>query len=103
MEPTVQLAVNSLGPDRRVVERTITLDTARPGRAAYANLLLAMLRGRQMVAIRDDETEEMWRIVEPVLAAWAGDVVPLQEYPAGSEGPTAGWRGDADGVGLPTG
>jgi len=50
---------------------------------------MAMLRGRQMVAIRDDETEEMWRIVEPVLAAWAGDEVPLLEYPAGSDGPNA--------------
>ena len=89
-EPTVRLSLNNLGPEHRLVERMITLDSAPPGRAAYANLLVAMLRGRQMVAIRDDETEEMWRIVEPVLAAWAGDEVPLLEYPAGSDGPAAG-------------
>lgn len=95
MEPSVRLAVNSLGPERRLVEKMLTLDAAPPGRAAYANLLMAMLQGRQMVAIRDDETEEMWRIVEPVLAAWAGDEVPLVEYPAGSEAWTAGREGPA--------
>ena len=31
--------------------------------------------------------EESWRIVEPVLAAWSKDLVPLEEYPAGSHGP----------------
>ena len=30
----------------------------------------------------------MWRIVEPVLAAWAEGAVPLEEYRAGSAGPT---------------
>jgi glucose-6-phosphate 1-dehydrogenase len=93
MEPSVQLSLNSRGSDRRFIERTLTLDAAPPGRAAYANLLVAMLRGRQMAAIRDDETEEMWRIVEPVLAAWVGDEVPLLEYAAGSDGPTAGRTG----------
>jgi glucose-6-phosphate 1-dehydrogenase len=95
MEPSVRLAVNSLGPDRRLVEETLTLDATPPGRAAYANLLMAMLHGRQMVAIRDDETEEMWRIVEPVLAAWAGDEVPLGEYPAGSDAVAVGRAGPA--------
>jgi glucose-6-phosphate 1-dehydrogenase len=38
-------------------------------------------------AVRGDEAEESWRIVEPVLAAWSKDLVPLQEYPAGSHGP----------------
>ena len=90
IEPTVQLSVNNLGADHRLVEESFALDAGPPGRAAYANLLMAMLHGRQMVAIRADETEEMWRIVEPVLAAWARDDVPLLEYPAGSYGPTAG-------------
>jgi glucose-6-phosphate 1-dehydrogenase len=95
MEPSVRLSVNNLGAEHRLVERTITVDAAPPGRAAYANLLMAMLRGRQMVAIRDDETEEMWRIVEPVLAAWDGDEVPLLDYPAGSDGPPASRMGSA--------
>jgi glucose-6-phosphate 1-dehydrogenase len=39
------------------------------------------------LSIRGDEAEESWRVVTPVLAAWAKDLVPLQEYAAGSDGP----------------
>jgi glucose-6-phosphate 1-dehydrogenase len=34
------------------------------------------------------EAEEGWRILQPVLDAWAAGEVPLLEYPAGSTGPT---------------
>lgn len=88
MEPTVHLSVNNRRSDGQFDEKVFTLDIPPPKHAAYANLLMSMLHGRQIVAIRADETEEMWRIVEPVLAAWAGDEVPLLEYPAGSDGPT---------------
>jgi glucose-6-phosphate 1-dehydrogenase len=31
---------------------------------------------------------QTWRIVEPALRAWRDDAVPLEEYEAGSDGPT---------------
>nr|WP_254456329.1 hypothetical protein [Paeniglutamicibacter quisquiliarum] len=34
--------------------------------------------------------EECWRIVDPILTAWADDEVPLDEYAAGGNGP-ANW------------
>jgi glucose-6-phosphate 1-dehydrogenase len=46
-----------------------------------------MAAGQATLAIRSDETEEQWRIVEPVLATWAAGDVPMLEYPAGSDGP----------------
>jgi glucose-6-phosphate 1-dehydrogenase len=33
------------------------------------------------------EAEAGWRIVEPILAAWADCIVPLQDYTAGGDGP----------------
>ena len=54
---------------------------------AYARLLLDVVEGDPTLSIRDDEAEESWRIVEPVLAAWHDDAVPMLEYPAGSPGP----------------
>ena len=33
------------------------------------------------------EAEEAWRVLTPVLSAWSEDLVPLEEYPAGSDGP----------------
>jgi glucose-6-phosphate 1-dehydrogenase len=53
---------------------------------AYARLLLDVLNGDPTLSIRDDEAEESWRIVEPILAEWKHDRVPLLEYRAGSDG-----------------
>jgi len=53
---------------------------------AYARLLLDVLQGDSTLSIRDDEAEESWRVVEPILDAWARGRSPLREYPAGSQG-----------------
>jgi glucose-6-phosphate 1-dehydrogenase len=54
---------------------------------AYAHLLLQILEGDRTLSIRDDEAEESWRVVEPILDTWARGQCPLLEYPAGSAGP----------------
>jgi glucose-6-phosphate 1-dehydrogenase len=53
----------------------------------YGRLLLDVLNSNSALSIRADEAEESWRVVTPVLDAWAKDLVPLEEYPAGSNGP----------------
>jgi glucose-6-phosphate 1-dehydrogenase len=62
-------------------------DLAPQETSAYGRLLLDLLRGDLTLSIRDDEAEESWRIVEPILEAWHEGEVPLDEYPAGSSGP----------------
>jgi glucose-6-phosphate 1-dehydrogenase len=52
--------------------------------------LLDVIEGDQTLSIRDDETEESWRIVQPILDAWAQGRSPLREYAAGSDGPVKG-------------
>ena len=42
------------------------------------------------LSVRGDAAVESWRIVEPVLDAWRAGAVALEEYPAGSAGPS-GW------------
>jgi glucose-6-phosphate 1-dehydrogenase len=37
--------------------------------------------------MRADMVEQAWRIVQPVLDAWAKDTANLPIYPAGSAGP----------------
>ncbi|MFJ9927826.1 MULTISPECIES: glucose-6-phosphate dehydrogenase [Streptomyces] len=54
---------------------------------AYGRLLLDVLRGDPALSIRGDEAEEAWRVLTPVLSAWERGLVPLEEYPAGSDGP----------------
>lgn len=57
---------------------------------AYGTVLAGVLDGDRLLAVAPDAVEECWRIVDPVLAAWRADEVPLEEYPAGSDGPQ-GW------------
>src|SRR5215469_6137358 len=61
-----------------------------PELPAYGRLLLDVLDGNAALSIRGDEAEEAWRVVAPVLSAWSKDLVPLGEYPAGSDGPGPG-------------
>jgi glucose-6-phosphate 1-dehydrogenase len=54
---------------------------------AYARVLEELLDGGCALSVRAGEAEEAWRIVTPVLDAWASGRVPLEEYPLGSPGP----------------
>ena len=67
----------------------LSVDFTSQGLSAYARLLLEALEGDCTLSIRGDEAEESWRVITPILDAWAQGRVPLLEYPAGSDGPTA--------------
>jgi glucose-6-phosphate 1-dehydrogenase len=86
-EPYVRLSTTLNGPDRRAEVHELGLRAPAAQRTAYANLLLNMLRGDPTLFIRGDETEESWRIIDPVMKAWAADAVPMQEYSAGTAPP----------------
>jgi glucose-6-phosphate 1-dehydrogenase len=58
---------------------------------AYGEVLAGVLDGDPLLAVRGDNAEECWRIVEGVLDAWRADDVPLDTYAAGSDGPRS-WR-----------
>ena len=55
---------------------------------AYGEVLRGVFDDDPTLSVRGDTAEHCWRIVEPVLAAWRDDRVPLQEYAAGSTGPS---------------
>ncbi|MDG9687563.1 glucose-6-phosphate dehydrogenase [Streptomyces sp. DH18] len=70
-----------------LVPLSLTARMEPPGLPAYGRLLLDVLTGDPALSIRGDEAEAAWRVVEPVLSAWEKGLVPLEEYPAGSQGP----------------
>jgi glucose-6-phosphate 1-dehydrogenase len=72
---------------RTLVPLTLTAQMEPPDLPAYGRLLLDVLNGNAALSIRGDEAEEAWRVLAPVLEAWTKDQGPLQEYPAGSDGP----------------
>lgn len=64
---------------------------ADPGAAtlsAYAQVLAGLLQENTLLSVRGDIAEQCWRIVTPVVTAWAAGETPLEEYEAGSAGPT---------------
>jgi len=55
---------------------------------AYERLILDVMRGDATLFTRADEVEALWRIIDPILAAWAADTdTPIPQYQAGSAGP----------------
>jgi glucose-6-phosphate 1-dehydrogenase len=89
LEPeSVVLELTGTGPrSGTLVPLTLATHLAPAELPPYAQLLLDILTGNSALSIRADEAEESWRVVTPVLDAWSKDLVPLQEYAAGSEGP----------------
>jgi glucose-6-phosphate 1-dehydrogenase len=72
---------------RTLTPLTLATQMEPPELPAYGQLLLDVLSHSATLSIRGDEAEESWRVVEPVLDAWSKDLVPMEEYPAGSHGP----------------
>ena len=70
-----------------LVPLTLTTQLDPPELRAYGRLLQDVLSGNAALSIRGDEAEQSWRVLTPVLSAWTKDLVPLEEYPAGSDGP----------------
>ncbi|MEC5178721.1 glucose-6-phosphate 1-dehydrogenase [Arthrobacter sp. CG_A4] len=89
---TLQFDVDVNGPgnvlslDRATLQAELSASELLP----YGEVLEGVLTGDPLLSVRADTAEDCWRILEPVLKAWALGSVPLQEYAAGSEGPE-GW------------
>lgn len=86
---SLELDINGSG-DPTDLDRVALEADFSPGRLdAYGEVLAGLLGDDPTFSVAAEIAEECWRIVEPVLAAWRADEVPLDEYPAGSNGPSA--------------
>ena len=89
---TLQFDVDVNGPgnvldlDRVTLQAELSASELLP----YGEVLEGVLTGDPLLSVRADTAEDCWRIVDPVLKAWARGSAPLEEYPAGSAGPE-GW------------
>ncbi|MFH5823425.1 glucose-6-phosphate dehydrogenase [Georgenia sp. AZ-5] len=83
----LELDVNGSGDPWTLDRVVLSTDFGSGELPAYGEVLLGVLEGDPLLSVRGDIVDECWRIVEPVLAAWQAGTVPLEEYPAGSNGP----------------
>lgn len=87
---TMVLSMNAEGGPYDMEQKELRAELA-PGRMQpYGEILADILDGHTLLSVRGDAAEECWRIVEPVLKAFRDNKIPLEEYPAGSDGPD-GW------------
>jgi glucose-6-phosphate 1-dehydrogenase len=86
----LRIDMNVNGPaDPFVLDQTTLRAEFGPGNLPpYGEVLREVLHDDPTLSVRADTAEECWRIVEPVLASWRRDEVPLLDYPAGSTGPS---------------
>jgi glucose-6-phosphate 1-dehydrogenase len=82
--------VNGPGDVFSLDRATLTAELSGSDLLPYGEVLEGVLTGDPLLSVRADIAEDCWRIVDPVLKAWARGSVPLDEYPAGSAGP-ASW------------
>ena len=83
----LDLAVNAEGSPYDLEGVQLRTELGDPQLLPYGEVLAGVLSGDPTLSVRGDTVEECWRILEPVIAAWRAGDVPLEEYPAGSDGP----------------
>ena len=83
----LELNVNGPGDPFSLERVTMSTDLGPGALTAYGEVLAGVLDGDPTLSVRGDTAEDCWHIVQPVLDAWRHGDVPLDEYPAGSEGP----------------
>lgn len=83
----VQVNINGPGDPFELERLEVNAELSPHELPAYARLLIDVLEGDPTLSIRDDEVEESWRVIEPIVEAWRANAVPLREYSAGSSGP----------------
>jgi glucose-6-phosphate 1-dehydrogenase len=82
----LSMNLNGAGDPFDLEPACLDTDLATQDLPAYSRLLLDIYEGDATLSIRGDEAEEAWRIMDPVLTAWAAGATPLREYAAGSLG-----------------
>ncbi len=90
----IKMEIQSKVPGLDVKTRTIQLDAANRLAEddtvdAYEALLLNLMQGDNANYLHIHEAEAQWRLVDPVVKAWAADQKPVYQYPAGSSDPEA--------------
>lgn len=90
LNPTrLALGMDVNGPGDPFVLDWVELETGlAPGDLeAYGQVLEGVLAADPTLSVRGDTAEQCWRIIAPVVEAWKRDEVPMDSYPAGSDGP----------------
>ncbi|OII23586.1 glucose-6-phosphate dehydrogenase [Frigoribacterium sp. MCBA15_019] len=88
-EMSLELNVNGPGDSYDLSRASLHADFGAADLTAYGEVLEGILDDDPTLSVRGDSAEEGWRIVAPVVKAWKSGEVAIDEYPAGSAGPSS--------------
>jgi len=90
---SLQFEVKRRGPtvDLAAVRMDFQYDDwfAKEPNVGYETLIYDVMIGDPTRFMRADMVEQAWRVVQPVLDAWAAQKAPFPDYASGSDGPKA--------------
>ncbi|TAJ49407.1 MAG: glucose-6-phosphate dehydrogenase [Herbiconiux sp.] len=84
----LDLIVNGVGDASGLERRALEARLPAADLGPYAQVLAGMLEQNTLLSVPGTVAEQCWRIVTPVLTAWSNGETPLEEYEAGSAGPS---------------
>jgi len=84
---TLDLTGCSPGPPAQLTALEMEASLPANELPAYSYVLHQVIEGDDSLSISAEEAELSWQIVTPYLTAWERQMVPLQDYAAGSSGP----------------
>lgn len=84
----VLVATNGEGDSFDLEETHLHAELGGSDIRPYGEILQCLLDGDALLSVRGDVAQECWRICTPILQAWRDGRVPMQEYAAGSAGPS---------------
>ncbi|MFD1713912.1 glucose-6-phosphate dehydrogenase [Amnibacterium flavum] len=85
----LHLAVNGESDPFRLAPGALETEMPAQELTEYGEVLRGLLSSDPTLSVRGDIAEQCWRIIAPVIKAWRAGEVPLDDYRAGSKGPSS--------------
>lgn len=91
-DETIQIEMTAKQPGLEIKTGQISLDASMSSDStdsgdAYEELLLDVIKGDRSLFLRYDEVKAAWKVVDPVVQAWASEQAYIDTYPSGTWGP----------------
>jgi glucose-6-phosphate 1-dehydrogenase len=88
----IKLEIESKIPGLDIATRTLSIDAPQRQKEdetidSYETLMLNLMEGDPSQYLHISEVEAQWRLVDPIVKAWAADKTPLHQYTAGNRDP----------------
>lgn len=88
----IKFEIQTKVPGLDISTRTLNIDgpIRQPGDESidsYETLLLNLMEGDPSLFLHINEVEAQWKLIDPIVKAWAADKGPVHQYQAGSRDP----------------